>query len=208
MKLNILSALIASAFLLSACGEDTSTTPQTENKVTVASPASVTQEPTTTAASAPVITEKTEDVAQTDSMPTAKVDTPKEIVKQAVEEVIVATPKAVPPPSEIKPEPIPKTIETPKPETVVAAELPKKPITGDASLGQSAYGSCIGCHGAAGEGGVGPKLAGADPKSTIEKLTKYKNGETLGPMTGMMAPMALSLSEADMANIAEYVAGL
>jgi len=79
---------------------------------------------------------------------------------------------------------------------------------GDATAGQAAYATCVGCHGAAGEGGVGPKLAGADTASTVEKLTKYKNGEQVGPMTSMMAPMAAGLSEADMANIAAYVAGL
>lgn len=79
---------------------------------------------------------------------------------------------------------------------------------GDATAGASAFGSCIGCHGAAGEGGVGPKLAGADPASTVDKLKKYKAGEEVGPMTGMMAPMAAGLSDADMENIAAYVAGL
>jgi len=79
---------------------------------------------------------------------------------------------------------------------------------GDADAGAAAYGSCIGCHGAAAEGGVGPKLAGADPASTVDKLKKYKAGEQVGPMTGMMAPMAAGLTEADMENIAAYVAGL
>lgn len=79
---------------------------------------------------------------------------------------------------------------------------------GDATAGQAAYGTCIGCHGAAGEGGVGPKLAGADPASTVAKLKKYKAGEQVGPMTSMMAPMAMGLSESDMENIAAYVAGL
>lgn len=45
---------------------------------------------------------------------------------------------------------------------------------GDAAAGQSSYGSCIGCHGAAGEGGIGPKLAGVDTASTVEKLKNIK----------------------------------
>ncbi len=79
---------------------------------------------------------------------------------------------------------------------------------GDAAAGQSSYGSCIGCHGAAGEGGIGPKLAGVDVAATVDKLKKYKAGEQVGPMTSMMAPMAAGLSDADMENIATYVNGL
>ncbi len=43
---------------------------------------------------------------------------------------------------------------------------------GDAAAGQAAYASCIGCHGAAGEGGVGPKLASVAPAETVDKLKK------------------------------------
>ncbi|WP_321276732.1 c-type cytochrome [Thiomicrorhabdus indica] len=79
---------------------------------------------------------------------------------------------------------------------------------GDAGAGQAAYATCAGCHGGAGEGGVGPKLAGQDPAKVVELLQKYKAGEQVGPMTSMMAPMAAGLSDADMENIAAYVAGL
>jgi len=79
---------------------------------------------------------------------------------------------------------------------------------GDAGAGQAAYATCAGCHGGAGEGGVGPKLAGQDPAKVVELLHKYKAGEQVGPMTSMMAPMAAGLSDADMENIAAYVAGL
>ncbi len=78
----------------------------------------------------------------------------------------------------------------------------------DASAGQSAYATCIGCHGAAGEGGVGPKLAGNDAADVIAKLNAYKNGEQVGPMTSMMAPMAAGLSDADIENIAAYTSSL
>ena len=79
---------------------------------------------------------------------------------------------------------------------------------GDAAAGQAAYATCAGCHGGAGEGGVGPKLAGQAPADVVSKLQKYKAGEQVGPMTSMMAPMAAGLSDADMENIAAYVAGL
>lgn len=79
---------------------------------------------------------------------------------------------------------------------------------GDATAGQAAFSTCVGCHGAAGEGGVGPKLAGHAPAKTIELLKKYRAGEQVGPMTSMMAPMAAGLSDADIDNIAAYVATL
>jgi len=79
---------------------------------------------------------------------------------------------------------------------------------GDAGAGQAAYATCVGCHGAAGEGGVGPKLAGQAAADIVAKLHKYKNGEQVGPMTSMMAPMAAGLSDADIENIAAYTASL
>lgn len=78
----------------------------------------------------------------------------------------------------------------------------------DPAAGQAAYASCAGCHGAAGEGAMGPKLAGIPASETADKLRKYKNGEQVGPMTAMMAPLAAGLSEADIDNIAAYTAGL
>lgn len=79
---------------------------------------------------------------------------------------------------------------------------------GDATAGQASYATCIGCHGAAAEGGVGPKLSGQATTDIVAKLQAYKAGEQVGPMTSMMAPMAAGLSDADMANIAAYVSGL
>lgn len=79
---------------------------------------------------------------------------------------------------------------------------------GDASAGQGAYATCIGCHGAAGEGGVGPKLAGNAAEDVIAKLHAYKNGEQVGPMTSMMAPMAAGLTDSDIENIAAYTSSL
>jgi len=79
---------------------------------------------------------------------------------------------------------------------------------GDATAGQAAFATCVGCHGAAAEGGVGPKLAGQAPADIVAKLHDYKAGKQRGPMTSMMAPMAAGLSDADMDNIAAYVSTL
>lgn len=79
---------------------------------------------------------------------------------------------------------------------------------GDATAGKAAFATCVGCHGSAGEGGVGPKLAGQSAADIAGKLNDYKAGKQVGPMTSMMAPMAAGLSDADVANIAAYVASL
>ena len=79
---------------------------------------------------------------------------------------------------------------------------------GDAEAGKAAYSTCVGCHGANGEGGVGPKLAGQAAADIAQKLNAYKEGKQVGPMTSMMAPMAAGLSEADIANIAAYTSSL
>ena len=71
--------------------------------------------------------------------------------------------------------------------------------------GQQAYSTCVGCHGANGEGGVGPQLNNQAPADIVAKLEKYKAGEQLGPMTGMMAPMAQGLSSEQMHAIAEFI---
>lgn len=77
-----------------------------------------------------------------------------------------------------------------------------------AASGEKAYATCVGCHGAKGEGGVGPRLNNQTVADIVTKLEKYKAGEQMGPMTGMMAPMAAGLSADDMTAIAEYVTSL
>lgn len=82
-------------------------------------------------------------------------------------------------------------------------------FAGDVTAGKALYDStCVGCHGTNGEGGVGPKLAGQSAKEIADKLHKYKNGEQVGPMTSMMAPMVADLSDADIENISAYIATL
>lgn len=80
---------------------------------------------------------------------------------------------------------------------------------GDAAAGKATFAAtCVGCHGANAEGGVGPKLAGQSSADIVSKLNDYKAGKQRGPMTSMMAPMAAGLSDADIANIAAYAASL
>lgn len=79
---------------------------------------------------------------------------------------------------------------------------------GDVNAGKAAYGTCMGCHGGAGEGGVGPAVKGRDAGELAAKLKQYRAGEQVGPMTALMAPMAASLSDADIANLSAYMASL
>lgn len=80
---------------------------------------------------------------------------------------------------------------------------------GDAAAGKATFQStCVGCHGASAEGGVGPKLAGRKAAYIVEKLQAYKAGKQIGPMTSMMAPMAGGLTDAQMNNIGTYLSTL
>lgn len=74
--------------------------------------------------------------------------------------------------------------------------------------GASVYSTCAGCHGGSAEGGIGPKLAGQAVDAIVAKLNRYKSGEQIGPLTGMMAPMAVPLSDEQMQAVAEYLSGL
>ncbi len=77
----------------------------------------------------------------------------------------------------------------------------------DAAAGKAAYAAkgCIGCHGAGGNSAVPnyPKLAGQHAAYTAAQLKAYKSGKRNDPT---MAAMVAALSDADIANIAAYLA--
>lgn len=77
-----------------------------------------------------------------------------------------------------------------------------------AELGQQTYASCQACHGAGGEGGIGPQLQGRDASYITTALTAYKNGETRGAQSQLMWPSAQALSERDIENLAAFVESL
>lgn len=90
----------------------------------------------------------------------------------------------------------------------VMALLSTTALAQDATQGKTKYASCAACHGAQGQGGAGPKLAG-QPASAIEKkLTAYKNKQQVGPQSALMWGMAGALSADDIKNIAAYTATL
>ena len=78
----------------------------------------------------------------------------------------------------------------------------------DAAAGKTKFVSCTACHGAQGQGGVGPKLAGQPATAIEKKLTAYKNKQQVGPQSALMWGMAGALSADDIKNIAAYTATL
>jgi cytochrome c553 len=71
-------------------------------------------------------------------------------------------------------------------------------------LGQDLYGNnCLACHGASGEGGIGPRLTGQS--GIVDMLQAYKRKETRGPQSNIMWANAQQLSTQDMENLSQYI---
>ena len=80
---------------------------------------------------------------------------------------------------------------------------------GDAAAGESAFLSkgCVGCHGPAGDSQAPemfPKLAGLEKAYISAQLAAFRSGERAGPT---MNPMASTLTDEDIENLAEYLSG-
>ena len=65
--------------------------------------------------------------------------------------------------------------------------------------------ACAACHGAQGQGGIGPKLAGQSADDIISKLLTYKRGEMVGPKSAMMYPQAKQLSDGQIGTLGVFV---
>lgn len=91
----------------------------------------------------------------------------------------------------------------------VAAALAAGPVAqaeGDAAAGQAKSVACAACHGADGNSElnpVWPRLAGQHASYIAKQLAGFKSGERKDTT---MAPMAMPLSEQDMADLAAYFA--
>ena len=79
-----------------------------------------------------------------------------------------------------------------------AAELP----------GKAKYVTCTACHGAGGEGGIGPTLQGRDTNYITGRLIAYRAGETVGAQSALMWGQASALSDTDISDLAAYVQSL
>ena len=64
---------------------------------------------------------------------------------------------------------------------------------------------CSTCHGAMGQGGIGPTLADQSADENISKLIDYRMGHKDGPQAAMMIPWAQSLTEGQIGTIGVFV---
>lgn len=81
---------------------------------------------------------------------------------------------------------------------------------GDAAAGKAKAAVCAACHGANGIAAIKtyPNLAGQNKDYLVAALKAYKNKERTGGMAPIMQGQAAALSDADMANLAEYYSTL
>jgi cytochrome c553 len=78
---------------------------------------------------------------------------------------------------------------------------------GDAAAGKAKAASCAACHGASGISMIPtyPNLKGQKAAYVVKQLKAFKSGARKDPT---MNAMSKPLSDADMANLAAYFAGL
>ena len=89
---------------------------------------------------------------------------------------------------------------------IAGALLSTGAIAADAAAGKAKSGVCAACHGADGNSMVPmyPKLAGQHAPYLEAALKAYRDGLRSGGNAAIMAPMAKSLSDADIADLAAY----
>lgn len=88
---------------------------------------------------------------------------------------------------------------------IAQAKAAAKAEASPEELGKAAYAGCVACHGAGGEGGIGPKLAGQGATSIADKLLRYKDGETIGAQSSLMWAQAAQLSTQDIENLSAFI---
>ncbi len=82
---------------------------------------------------------------------------------------------------------------------------------GDAAAGKTKYAVCAGCHGPTGAGNdvlKYPKLAGLEEAYVAQQLHDFKSGKRNTPQAATMKAMTAGLNDADIGNLAAYVATL
>ncbi len=81
----------------------------------------------------------------------------------------------------------------------------------DVAAGRAKFALCAGCHGGDGRSGSlpeYPKIAGQNEKYLVNALKAYKSGRRTGTYAALMAATANNLSDADIENLAAYLAAL
>jgi cytochrome c553 len=85
------------------------------------------------------------------------------------------------------------------------AAAPAGPAKPDLAKGEASFAACAACHGADGNSTTPtfPKLAQQHPQYTVKQLQEFKSGKR---NNAVMKPFATALSDADMQNIAAWLA--
>lgn len=80
-------------------------------------------------------------------------------------------------------------------------------LAGDAAAGKAKSAMCASCHGADGIGltPLYPNLAGQKEAYLVKQMKAFRDGGRKDPL---MAPMAMALTDEDIANLAAYYAGM
>ena len=76
------------------------------------------------------------------------------------------------------------------------------------SKGSKLYAGCIACHGAQGEGGIGPSFKGSKSDYIASSLNEYKNKIERGPQSALMYAQAAALSDSDIKELSKYIVSL
>jgi len=90
---------------------------------------------------------------------------------------------------------------------LVFSTLATASMAGDPVAGKSKSATCAGCHGVNGisNNDMWPNLAGQKQGYLISQLKMFRDGQR---NNAMMSAMTKGLSDADIANLAAYYAGL
>ncbi len=91
--------------------------------------------------------------------------------------------------------------------TLCSLSLTPVQAAGDAATGANTFNSrgCVGCHGPSGKKPLGeyPVIGGKPADFIAAELNKFRSGERQNPIMG---PMSAGLSDADVDNLAAYLA--
>ena len=92
--------------------------------------------------------------------------------------------------------------------TLTLCSLSMSPLqAGDADVGANTFNSrgCVGCHGPSGKKPIAdyPVIGGKPADFIATELNKFRSGERQSPIMG---PMAAGLNDADVDNLAAYLA--
>ena len=83
-------------------------------------------------------------------------------------------------------------------------------IAGDVAAGKAKSVVCASCHGANGISAIPnyPNLAGQKEQYLVDQLKAFKAGQRNTGNGAIMTPMAMPLTDADIANLAAFYASL